>query len=137
MKVRVWIVNAMNQIREKKLNLKNGTFEFEGNTYVVESPYVLSKGNRKYVIHSKGMVNSAINPMRESAKDLLDKIDKSNTVKFESSPYDTQFQILLHTKGLKDMLGDVKENFMAMLMMLGAGLLLGVIIMAVAGHIRL
>ena len=142
MKIRVWIINAMNQIKEKKIDLKNPTFELGNNTYRVESPYVISKGNKKYIIYSKGIVNSALNPDRMSAENFLNKqeaivLDKSNTIKNESTIYDSQFQILLHTNGLRTFLGTQKDSF-ALTAMIGiAGFIFGLILMAVVGHVRL
>ena len=141
MKIRVWIINSMNQVREKKIDLKNPTFELGNNTYRVESPYVITKGNKKYIIYSKGIVNSALNPDRNSAEQFLQKqeeivLDKSNTVQNESTVYDTQFQILLHTNGLRTFLGTQKDSF-ALTMMIGiAGFVFGLILMAVLGHVR-
>ncbi len=142
MKVRVWIINAMNEIKERKVSINEGTFEIDNNTYIVDSPYILSKKNKKYLIYSKGMLNSVINPAKKSAKDIIAKTSseitvKNPSVKFESTPEDTQFQILLHIKGLKDIFGIVKQDFTMILMVAGASFLMGVILMAAVGHIRL
>lgn len=60
-----------------------------------------------------------------------------NPITYKSNDLDENYQILLSSKVLKDWIGDIKNDFMLYLLILGAGLMMGGIIVATIGHIRL
>ena len=60
-----------------------------------------------------------------------------NPITYKSTELDENYQILLSSKVLKDWIGDIKNDFMLLLLVAGANLMIGGIIVAIVGHIRL
>jgi hypothetical protein len=81
-----------------------------------------------------------MNPNKTTANDVIKKViklDSSNTVKNETTIADKEFQILLHQKITRDLLGEYKESFLTYIMMAGAGMLVGLLIGLAMGHATL
>ena len=142
--IRVMIVNEDNSYIVKKVKNPNKSFDVNGETYLLEQPYVLRKksliGSKDYIIYSKSLIFPTMNPNKTTANDVIKKViklDSSNTVKNETTIADKEFQILLHQKITRDLLGEIKDSFLTYIMMAGAGILVGLLIGLAMGHVRL
>ena len=148
MKTKIFILNKDNTVKivnRKKLEDK---MEIDGSTYLLTPQSIFipvsSTGkdkHRHYLFLSRDRINSVRTNETEIVNtDVLPNVtgkDEMHILKNNSDNEDKNYQILLHSKALKDLLPVESFNMLQMMLFIGMGALIGLIIGLTIGHVKL
>ena len=139
-KLIVYVIKPDNSCIKRKIKNPKETIEIQGKTYLMDRSCIVSLKKQRLIFYSE----NAIFPINAEEKSNAEKVTRiadlklsGKTFNYESTNADNQFQILLHTKALKDFLKVEQENLMTYLLIAGAGVLLGMIMGLIIGHATL
>lgn len=135
-KMKVLIIKPDNSYVIKKIKNPKETIEIDKKSYLLSDSLVDRKSGKKRMgIYSENNIFPINSKKRISADKVLDKVARG--ISYDSTTGDSKFQILLHTKVVKDMLASEQENLMMYLMIGIASLLMGLLIGLALGHVAL
>ncbi len=137
MKTKIFVLNKDRTVDVyTRKSMKNNTVEINGSTYLVEPNGIFIKLKKWFLDKEYRLMFVSKDLITPTIADE-NGIKQINYLTNNTDDNDVIYQILLHTKVVKDVLKSEDIKFTIMFIGVAVGLLLGIIIGLSIGHVRL
>jgi hypothetical protein len=149
MKTMICVLNKDNTVKIVTRKKLDNIIDIDGSKYVLtpQSVFVAQNSSRKFrKYHFLFVSKDRINTVRSNGKEILnsdlvplksDKGEELYELRNNTGNEDSNYQILLHSKALKDLLPYDALPVMTMIIVGAMGLIMGIVIGLAIGHVRL
>lgn len=141
MKNIVYVLKPDRSVEKYVFKKLKDTIDIKGKTYVITGDSIFTGINRKFlffkqIIRYVYVSESNIETVMADG-DSIKNVNNVNYLLYNSNPKNYLYQTLLHAQAVKEWFSKKETDFMMAIMYIGFGLLMGIILGLVFGHVKL